>query len=161
MTVRDQERFDFIYRKYYKKLLRTAVNMLQNVPAAEDLTNETFTILLTRFDRMQQHPNIGGWLYTVLSNLALNEIKKWNRCILLPDETLCQIGDKSDILSFADLLPAGLSNTDKEILRLRYLQNLNCAEIAQKLKISHDASRARLFRAKRHYAAFISKEEIY
>lgn len=53
MTVRDQERFDFIYRKYYKKLLRTAVNMLQNVPAAEDLTNETFTILLTRFDRMQ------------------------------------------------------------------------------------------------------------
>lgn len=75
MTVRDQERFDFIYRKYYKKLLRTAVNMLQNVPAAEDLTNETFTILLTRFDRMQQHPNIGGWLYTVLSNLALNEIK--------------------------------------------------------------------------------------
>ena len=56
MTVRDQERFDFIYRKYYK-----------------DLTNETFTILLTRFDRMQQHPNIGGWLYTVLSNLTLNE----------------------------------------------------------------------------------------
>ena len=73
MTVRDQERFDLIYRKYYKKLLRTAVNMLQNVPAAENLTNETFTILLTRFDRMQQHPNIGGWLYTVLSNLALNE----------------------------------------------------------------------------------------
>ena len=114
--------------------------MLQNVPAAEDLTNETFTILLTRFDRMQQHPNIGGWLYTVLSNLALNEMKKWNRCIFLPDE---------------------ISNTDKEILCLRYLQNLNCAEIAQKLKISHDASRARLFRAKRHYAAFISKEEIY
>ena len=125
MTVRDQERFDFIYRKYYKKLLRTAVNMLQNVPAAEDLTNETFTILLTRFDRMQQHPNIGGWLYTVLSNLT------------------------------------GLSNTDKEIMCLRYLRNLNCAEIAQKLKISHDASRARLYRAKRHYAAFISKEEIY
>ena len=73
MTVRDQERFDFIYRKYYKKLLRTAVNVLQNVPAAEDLTNETFTILLTRFDRIQQHPNIGGWLYTVLSNLTLNE----------------------------------------------------------------------------------------
>ena len=114
--------------------------MLQNVPAAEDLTNETFTILLTRFDRMQQHPNIGGWLYTVLSNLALNEMKKWNRCIFLPDE---------------------ISNTDKEILCLRYLQNLNCAEIAQKLKISHDASRARLFRAKRHDAAFISKEEIY
>lgn len=114
--------------------------MLQNVPAAEDLTNETFTIFLTRFDRMQQHPNIGGWLYTVLSNLALNEMKKWNRCIFLPDE---------------------ISNTDKEILCLRYLQNLNCAEIAQKLKISHDASRARLFRAKRHYAAFISKEEIY
>ena len=135
--------------------------MLQNVPAAEDLTNETFTILLTRFDRMQQHPNIGGWLHTVLSNLALNEMKKWNRCIFLPDETLCQIGDKSDILSFADLLPTGLSHTDKEILCLRYLQNLNCAEIAQKLKISHDASRARLYRAKRHYAAFISKEEIY
>ena len=104
MTVRDQERFDFIYRKYYKKLLRTAVNMLPNVPAAEDLTNETFTILLTRFDRMQQHANIGGWLYTVLSNLALNEMEKWNRCIFLPDETLCQIGDKSDIGSLTHRL---------------------------------------------------------
>ena len=52
MTVRDQERFDFIYRKYYKKLLRTAVNMLQNVPAAEDLANETFN---------QQITTIGIW----------------------------------------------------------------------------------------------------
>ena len=68
---------------------------------------------------------------------------------------------KLEINQISDLLPTGLSNTDKEILCLRCLQNLNCAEIAQKLKISHDASRARLYRAKRHYAAFISKEEIY
>ena len=114
MTVRDQERFDFIYRKYYKKLLRTAVNMLQNVPAAEDLTNETFTILLTRFDRMQQHPNIGGWLYTVLSNLALNEIKNGIGAFS------CRMKHyaKLEINQISDLLPTDLSNTDKEILCL-------------------------------------------
>ncbi|MFR7646107.1 MAG: sigma factor-like helix-turn-helix DNA-binding protein, partial [Butyricicoccus sp.] len=53
-----------------------------------------------------------------------------------------------------------LSRTDKEILYLRYQLNLNCVDIAEYLHISHEASRARLSRAKQHYAHLLAKERL-
>ena len=65
-----------------------------------------------------------------------------------------------DSLSMLDLLPNELSRTDKEILYLRYQLNLNCVDIAEYLHISHEASRARLSRAKQHYAHLLAKERL-
>lgn len=159
MTAHDQENFIHLYHKYYKKLLYTALDMLKNISMAEDLTNETFTILLTQFDRIQHHPNIGGWLHTVLTNLALNELKKQSRYVPVPTEELYNIGHEADMFVFDDFLPAGLSSADKKILHLRFQENLNCAEIARCLDISHDASRARLSRAKRRFAELILQDK--
>ena len=38
--------------------------------------------------------------------------------------------------------------------------NLNCVDIAEYLHISHEASRARLSRAKQHYAHLLAKERL-
>lgn len=70
------------------------------------------------------------------------------------------LGCEPAFLSMLDLLPNELSRTDKEILYLRYQLNLNCVDIAEYLHISHEASRARLSRAKRHYAHLLAKERL-
>ena len=92
---------------------------------------------------------------------ALNELKKQKRYIHIPLEELKNIGCEDNPFSFFDVLPDGLSKTDKEILYLRYEQNMNCAEIARYLSISHDASRARLCRAKGHCIKLLSKEHYH
>ena len=45
-------------------------------------------------------------------------------------------------------------------INLRYQLNLNCVDIAEYLHISHEASRARLSRAKQHYAHLLAKERL-
>ena len=161
MTEQDKELFSQIYYQYYKRLLYTAVHIIHNFSIAEELTNETFTILLAQFDQVRNHPNLDRWLYTVLTNQALNELKKQKRYIHIPLEELKNIGCEDNPFSFFDVLPDGLSKTDKEILYLRYEQNMNCAEIARYLSISHDASRARLCRAKGHFIEWLSKEHYH
>ena len=158
MTAQDKECFTMIYRKYYKRLLCTAEYMLRNYSISEDLTNETFEILLRRFQQVRYHPNLLGWLYTVLTNKILNEIKKQHRYPQVPLEYIKEIGYEDDLLSFSSFLPKGLSPVEAEVLYLRYQQRLNCVEIAEYLNISHNASRARLSRAKRHCAELLSKE---
>ena len=75
MTAQDKELFSQLYDRNYKRLLYAAIRIAHNPFTAEELTNEAFTILLTHFDRVRQHPNLPGWLHTVLTNLALDEYK--------------------------------------------------------------------------------------
>ena len=109
---------------------------------------------------MRQHPNLPGWLHTVLTNLALDEYKRQSRYVQVPLSSVQNLGCEPASLSMLDLLPNELSRTDKEILYLRYQLNLNCVDIAEYLHISHEASRARLSRAKRHYAHLFAKERL-
>lgn len=152
MLIQDKVLFSKIYNANYDHLLYTAVKIIRNFSAAEDLVNETFFILLTQFDKIQHHPNIVGWLHTVLTNLTSNELKKQSRYISIPSEKIPGTSCEDNFISFYDCLPDELSEAEKEILVLRYQDKLNCVEIANMLNISHEASRARLSRAKRHYA---------
>ena len=56
MTEQDKELFSQIYYQYYKRLLYTAVHIIHNFSIAEELTNETFTILLAQFDQVRDWP---------------------------------------------------------------------------------------------------------
>ena len=80
--------------------------------------------------------------------------------LLTPLDSVQNLGCEPAFLSMLDLLPNELSRTDKEILYLRYQLNLNCVDIAEYLHISHEASRARLSRAKQHYAHLLAKERL-
>ncbi len=160
MTAQDKELFSQLYDQNYKRLLYAAVRIAHNPFTAEELTNEAFTILLTRFDKVRQHPNPAGWLRTVLTNLALDECKRQSRYVQVPLDSVRNLSCEPVPLSVLDLLPEKLSRTDREILYLRYQLNLNCIEIADYLHISHEASRARLSRAKRHYAALLAAERL-
>ena len=160
MTAQDKELFSQLYDRNYKRLLYAAIRIAHNPFTAEELTNEAFTILLTHFDRVRQHPNLPGWLHTVLTNLALDEYKRQSRYVQVPLDSVQNLGCEPAFLSMLDLLPNELSRTDKEILYLRYQLNLNCVDIAEYLHISHEASRARLSRAKRHYAHLLAKERL-
>ena len=96
----------------------------------------------------------------MLTNLALDEYKRQSRYVQVPLDSVQNLGCEPALLSMLDLLPNELSRTDKEILYLRYQLNLNCVDISEYLHISHEASRARLSRAKQHYAHLLAKERL-
>ena len=145
MTTQDKELYSQLYDRNYKQLLYAAIRIAHNLFTA---------------DQVRQHPNLPGWLHTVLTNLALDEYKRRSRYVQVPLDSVQDLGCEPIFLSMLDLLPNELSRTDKEILYLRYQLNLNCVDIAEYLHISHEASRARLSRARQHYAHLLAKERL-
>ncbi len=155
MTEQEKAFFAALYQKYYPKLLYIANRSLHDMAAAEDITADTFVILLSQIGQVRQHPNPAAWLHTVLLNQLRNDWKRRQKCRFVPLDSISEPFCEYDMIPFADSLPAGLSPAERNILLLRYQSQLNASEIAERLHISHAASRARLSRAKRHYARLV------
>ena len=155
MAEQDKAFFIALYQQYYPKLQRIANKSLHNIAAAEDMTADTFVILLAQLEQVRQHPNPAAWLHTVLLNQLRNDWKRRQKCRFVPLDSIAEPVCKYDMILFADSLPSGLSVAEREILLMRYQSQLSTGEIAERLHISRTASRARLSRAKRHYARLV------
>jgi RNA polymerase sigma-70 factor (ECF subfamily) len=56
-----------------------AVVLTRNRTEAEDLVQETYVRALEAVDRLRENSNIKGWLFTILRNLWINEVRKRRR----------------------------------------------------------------------------------
>lgn len=157
-----RDNIDFVedlYSKYYVKLFRLAKSMIKSDAVAEELVSEAFVILLVHIDELREHPNPLGWLYVVLTNLARNALRRQKQRKEISLEEMEEIGEDPEMIPFPDTLPNELNAEEKRILKLRYEDQLNCVEIAQELGISHDSSRMRLHRARKHCKYLMQREQ--
>lgn len=67
--------FDEVYALYWKPLYRTALRILNDEQAAEDIIQDTFVRLWEHWDTMS-HMNIKGWLFTTSYRLVLKSLKQ-------------------------------------------------------------------------------------
>ena len=78
--------FNEIYEKYKNLVLKAAyIYSGNNYDVAEDITQDTFLKLYTKFDDLKGG-NLSAWLFTTAKNAALNYKKKHNREILSVDD---------------------------------------------------------------------------
>ena len=78
--------FNEIYEKYKNLVLKAAyIYSGNNYDVAEDITQDTFLKLYTRFDDLKGG-NLSAWLFTTAKNAALNYKKKHDREILSVDD---------------------------------------------------------------------------
>ncbi|MGJ8672874.1 RNA polymerase sigma factor [Rubritalea sp.] len=121
-------------------LLHYAYRLVRRKEVAEELVQEAFL-------RAHQHwssvENPKPWLYRAVRNLALNYLRKHKRESLsdeeantafeeLPDKQANQLETASKLRH----LMGELEEVDRELIRLKYEENLSYAVIAEKLNIS-------------------------
>ena len=152
-----QEWFDPIYMNCRPKLIKLAFRELHDTELAEDLTQSTFLTLLMKYEELQHHPNIEGWLVLTLYNKILNEREKAYHSEIGLDQILePQISGLTEE-SFMDVLPDGLNSEEKQILYLFYEVGLPHMELAKHIGCSTEACRMRLSRAKTHCKKLLEK----
>ncbi len=136
-----------LYAREYDVLCRAAYRTLGDWEAAQDLVQDTFLLALLRAEELPGHPSPGGWLTQTLRNLIRNERRK-----------LAARGDaaleNADCLpapepppDLGELLPTELSPQERELLRLRFSEQMSYREIGTRLGLTEGACRVRLFRA--------------
>lgn len=146
-----EEQYDKIYRYCYFKL--------RSREAAEDITQETFL----RFLKNNTYSNTGQslqYLYSIARNLCINEYHK-PRTESLPQETEKAFSE-DDLLTSISLRNAleKLSPEERELLLLRYVNEVPVTVIAKMLGLSRFAVHRRLSGTLKKLENLLRKEEL-
>ena len=131
---------------------------------AEDLVQETYLRAMRAFDRLRPDSNIKSWLFTILRNIYLNQIRHQqsgppmvdieNQFSDLPDTTgseeLDPLGNYLASLKRQDVHRAieSLPSVYREVIVLREFEDLSYQQIAEVLNCPTGTVMSRLGRAR-------------
>jgi RNA polymerase sigma-70 factor (ECF subfamily) len=140
-----------------------AMVLTRNRTEAEDLVQETYVRALEAVSRLRENSNIKGWLFTILRNLWLNELRKRRSTPHIveidgEDGTADGLaGKEKDSLEIfvgnedADMVRRAIAQLPiefKEIILLREFEELSYQEIAEVLNCPVGTVMSRLGRAR-------------
>jgi RNA polymerase sigma-70 factor (ECF subfamily) len=153
---RDARAAEELVDSYGNRLLRAAFALCGNETEAQDLVQETFLQAIRSVDRFQGRSAVYTWLHSILINLTRHYHRDRKRIVYDDDAASREISEPGENPSELDAMAASsalwralrrLSAAHREVIVLRYYENLKIHEIAAQLRISKGTVKSRL-----HYA---------
>ena len=149
----NKNKFETIYRKYYRFMLHTAAGIIKNPTLAEDAVHETFVQLLREIDtlRIDNERALKSYLYIVTRERSIDFLRKWERCGNRPDyESLAAALDhyvEPEEVALTNLLLEEMPLIYRQTLVLR-VKGYSIREIAKITDSSEPNVRTRIHRAR-------------
>lgn len=149
---------------YHKKILKYLYYSVGNIEDAKDLTQEVFVIVYKRIDELQNHTNIGGFIYQTAKFLLANFKRKAYKKALIETSAKVELTkDFSDVYDeletiydrkidenqYVDSVLTMLCEEKQLLYKLYYIENKNYKEIAKILNINEASLRMRYVRLRR------------
>ena len=155
----DDHAFAQIVRSHGQGLFAHAFSRLHDVQAAEDAVQETFVRAYRAMPRFDGDFHLRAWLHRILTNVCHDEGSRRQRDGLLIDLVSCQEvggGDAADVdIERLDVRPdvvaealGQLSESYREALVLRYVEELSYQEVAAATGVSEGNARVRVMRGR-------------
>jgi RNA polymerase sigma-70 factor, ECF subfamily len=161
----DEKAFEEIVRRYHRQVANIIYLTLGNREEVDDLSQEVFVRVFRSLDRFEYDSSLYSWIYRIAVNLCIDEIRKKKIRKLIPLEFLTESkleGEKKakefttasdDVLQKEKQLVikgalARLSPIHRTVILLREYEDLSYEEIAKTLRISQQAVKSRIFRAR-------------
>lgn len=144
----DDSSFAELVRRHQNHIYRLAFGYLGEREAAKDTTQEVFLKAYQGLLYFQNDSQFSTWLYSICKNHCLNVLKRQRlqERIELPNGN--QVENTLPLKIRLKGILAELKDEHREIIILRYYQDLKYDQIAKILNISMDTVKVRLFRAK-------------
>ncbi|HSO26753.1 MAG TPA: sigma-70 family RNA polymerase sigma factor [Anaerolineales bacterium] len=150
---KDPQAFAALYDLYVDRIYAYAYRRSGDVALAQDITSATFEKALRHIRRYKwQKKSFVAWLYTIARNESVRLYRETARTTLtavqpVAQQDVEQTVDQRQRESRLRLALADLSEADREIITLRYFEDLSSAEVAEVLNISVNNVYVRLHRA--------------
>ena len=147
------------YKKYSKNVYRYSLSLLKNPSLSEDLTHETFLKAFSSLDNFKPNGHNGfvKYLFTIAHNTFVNRLRKVSKNLVnyvdgiydsektplakSPEEEFIRLENHS----FLNKYISELKPSFREIVKLRYFEELEYKEIAEKMGISMGTVKSNLF----------------
>lgn len=160
-------RFEVVVEAYHDELYRYIWRMLNTANRADapdesnDLTQETFMRAYRAYPRLRADSNVRAWLYKIATNCVYTALKRDRRKFGMTLPLLDEHDEVADLDSAApdvhflagetaeavQAAIALLPDKQRAALVMRYVQELDYAEIALSLDCSEDSARANVYQA--------------
>ncbi len=147
----DPDAFEVLYRRYRDWVYRLAWRFTGNQQDALDVLQETFTYLLGKFPGFSLTASMTTFLYPVVKHLSL-AIRRKNRRFTSDEEILSEIAEpelKETQSSRSELavVLAVLPDEQREVLLMRFVDDMTLQEIATVLSIPVGTVKSRMHHA--------------
>ena len=151
------ELFEILYRRYHQKVVDKVFSFLKNRKIAQEFSNDILTNVYEKLPGFRGTSSFSSWVYSITYNYCIDYLRlqkrlhypDWNKTNVIPE-----IPDESE----EDLSGATFENVmailelvhpeEKALLLMKYQDQLSLKEIAQTLRVSEDAVKMRLKRAR-------------
>lgn len=158
----DEEAVRHLVEAYYAPILRYLFRMLQDHQGAEDVCQEVFVRAVQRIDQLRDPKGLKTWLYRIAANLAHDHRRRPKESpVAAVPHTEALTGEfeaMRERLYVAELLQI-LSVEQRQVVILRFYEDLSLADIGEVLGIPIGTVKSRLHHALRRLRAHVEKDE--
>jgi RNA polymerase sigma-70 factor (ECF subfamily) len=146
--------FEALYRRTLPRVYAYAASLLRDRSAAEEVTAQAFErAYRKRRSYRQRRGTVDAWLFGIVRNAALDELRRRRRSAGLEAEPADLAGSAAEEQVEAAIRRqtlraalAGLEPRDRELVALKFAGGLGNAEIARVLGVSESNAGTRLHR---------------
>ena len=149
----DSDAFEAFYYRYRDWIYRLAWRFTNNRQDALDVLQETFLYLLDKFPGFELKASMTTFLYPAVKHLSCtmrNKSRRFTSEKEISDEFVASTSEETtrSPSELAAVL-AGLSDDQREVVLMRFVDDMSLQEIAKVLNIPKSTAKSRLYRALR------------
>lgn len=162
--------FNIIVNKYEIFILKFIYNMIKDREAAEDIAQEVFITVYNKLYMYNSSYKFSNWLLQISKNKCIDYIRKYKRVYeanledvrdlsskeISPEQSVEYKETKERVEKFIN----SLGDIDRQIIILRYTEELTFLDIGEILNMSESAVKRRYYKARDKFKSnFINKKE--
>jgi RNA polymerase sigma factor (sigma-70 family) len=158
--------FEELYNRYHLKVLDKCYSIVKSRPVAEELAEDILSKVFEKLPTFKQQSSFSSWLYAITYNHCIDYLREkkkihypnWNR-----DNEIPEIIDETEVIekiNYENLMEVMdiIHPEEKALLLMKYQDNLPMKQIAEALRISEDAAKMRLKRARTRIIYFYTQK---
>lgn len=162
----DPEALSMIYERYSESIYRYIYYRVGDVDTARDLHSDVFLRMVESIGRYEDRGwSIAAWLYRIAHDRTIDTLRRRERRPMQPINEFSEIcdGPDSDAEGHADRIAlrralAELSESQRQVLLLRYVYDLSIQETARQMGRSPGSVKALQHRAMQNLSRMVRAE---
>ena len=154
------ESFGILYERYHSPMVALAYSMLADRDLAEDAAQEVFAVACRDIGNLHSKEKFAAWLAGICRNTARQILRSKGRNIVPADGQVSDSSQSDGDNQFRTVVSRAIQQlkpAERELIVLRYYDDLPYERIASVLDISVQAVNGRLTRAKRKIAKYLKR----
>lgn len=149
----DKDALAALIERYDGSLRYFITRLLEDSQTSEDIFQETWLAVIRKIHGLRDAEAFSTWLYRIARNKVYHQLRKKRMLVELDENRSVPNGNKDDVFSLEDVAKVHrclekLKPEHREVLMLRFLEQMSYQQISQVLNCNLGTVRSRIYYAK-------------